>query len=228
MGQPSNMTLRELKTRPFGLAKAATDRRSAWPGASDDLEEPVGVRPATPPRPSSLHILYGPLIRFARRAPTLPSTRIMRRLVLISVLLLALAPTADAQLSRGLLGTDGVQLEDGRGFATVVSREGAILGSVGRGRVTIRDFPRGERTSIQVWGCERRRRLGPRTRLCIGRDIRFVVSYGAWRVAMKGRDIDASAVVDGTLTLRGTAGTFSLEGDDPRRWPRSAETFELG
>ena len=151
----------------------------------------------------------------------------MRRLLLISALALALAPVADAQVVRAPFGTDGVQLENGRGTATVGSRDGAILGSVGRGRVTIRDFPRGERTSIQVSGCERRRRLGPRTRLCVGRDLRFVVRYGAWRVTMKGRDIDASAVVEGTLTLQGTAGTFSLDGGEPRRWPSSAESFEL-
>lgn len=152
----------------------------------------------------------------------------MRRLVLISLVVLALAPSADAQTLRGPLGTDGVQLANGRGLATIVSREGAILGSVGRGSVTIRDLPHGERTSVQVWGCEQRRRLNRRTRVCAGRDVRFVVRYGAWRVTMRGRDIDASAVVEGRLTLAGTAGTFSLDGGDSLSWPRSAETFDLG
>ena len=152
----------------------------------------------------------------------------MRRFFLILAFALAVAPAANAQALRGPFGTDGMQLEDGRGFATVVSREGAILGSVGRGRITIRDLPRGERTSIQVSGCERRRRLDRRTRVCVGRELRFVVRYGAWRVTMRGRNIDASAVVEGTLALQGTAGTFSLDGGEARRWPRSVESFDLG
>jgi hypothetical protein len=151
----------------------------------------------------------------------------MRRLVLIPILVLAVVPAGRAQTLRTPAGTDGVQLVNGRGFATFVSRQGAILGSVGRGRVTIQDFADGERTSVKVFGCERRRRPAAGTRVCIGRHLRFVVRFGAWRVTMRGRDIDASAVVEGRLTLRGTAGTYSIGGSDPRRWPRSVERFEL-
>ncbi|MDQ3865244.1 MAG: hypothetical protein M3304_00230 [Actinomycetota bacterium] len=151
----------------------------------------------------------------------------MRRLVFICILVLALAPAARAQDFRALAGTEGVQLANGRGFATFVGREGAILGSVGRGTVTIQDFVGGESTSVEVFGCERRRRPALRTRVCIGRHLRFVVRFGAWRVTMRGRGIDASAVVEGRLTLRGKAGTYSIGGSDPRRWPRSVERFEL-
>ena len=151
----------------------------------------------------------------------------MRRLVFICVLVLAFAPTARAQDFRALAGTEGVQLMNGRGFATFVSHEGAILGSVGRGSVTIQDFVDGAGTSIQVFGCERRRRPALRTRVCSGRHLRFVVRFGAWRVTMRGRNIDASAVVEGRLTLRGRAGTYSIGGSDRRGWPRSVERFEL-
>ncbi len=151
----------------------------------------------------------------------------MRPFALICFCVLALASPANAQAFRAGFGTDGVQLANGRGFATLVSREGAILGSVGRGSVAIQDFVGGERTSIQVSGCERRRRPALHTRVCIGRHLRFVVQYGAWRVTMRGRKIDASAVVEGRLTLQGRAGTYWLKGGDPHRWPRSVERFEL-
>ena len=153
----------------------------------------------------------------------------MRRLLLTGLLAaLALAPSAHGQLPRGLaLPGDSLSLENGQGMAVVTSRSGAMLGTIDRGRVRITDLPRGHRTSVKVWGCERRRRLARRTVLCVGREIRFRIEYGTWRAVLQGRGIDASAVVEGSLAIRGSRGTFAIEGEE-RRWPDELDTFTLG
>jgi len=137
-------------------------------------------------------------------------------------------PVADAQLSRGLEGEGGLlALENGRGTAIVVSRDGAMLGTVARGRIAIVDLPRGERTTVELSGCERRHRYR-RTVVCSGRDLSFSVYEGRWRATLVGSGINASAVIEGSVTLKGTGGTFKLGEADARRWPRLARTFRLG
>lgn len=141
---------------------------------------------------------------------------------------LTLVPSAYGQLPRGLaLGGDAVSLENGRGVVVVTSRDGAMLGTIARGSVRIHDMPRGHVTSVRVWGCERRRRPARRTVLCVGRGLRFRIEYGTWRATLRGRGIDASAVVEGSLAIKGTRGTLIIE-DEERRWPRELETFSLG
>ncbi len=157
-------------------------------------------------------------------------TTSMPRLTLLAVLIgLVFAPSANAQFERALAaGGESLSLEGGRGYAVVTSRDGTMLGSVGRGRIVFRNFRRGAETEWKVWGCDRRRRVARRT-VCIGRNLSFRVVDGRWRVALRGRGINASAVLQGSVTLEGTAGTYAI-GDpaDKRSWPRSARTFFLG
>lgn len=154
----------------------------------------------------------------------------MRRPLLLTVLFaLALAPGADARLDRFFAeGGDSIALENGRGTAIVVSEEGAVLGTLGRGTLIVVDVRRGPPTDVEVSGCETRRRPNVRTLVCSGRGISFSVVGGAWRAVIRGRGINASAVLSGTVTLQGSAGTYSLRHADERPWPQVARTFRLG
>lgn len=149
--------------------------------------------------------------------------------LLIIGVVLALPAGAQAGLDRFVSGApDSVSLTRGRGTAVFVSRDGAILGTVARGRLTITDLPGPPRTMIDVSGCERRRRLGPHRIRCAGRDITFSILDGTWAAAIQGRGINASAVLTGTLRLKGRAGTYSLRGGPEYQWPRVARIFVLG
>ena len=156
----------------------------------------------------------------------------MLRLTLLTVLLaLALTPTAYGQveLERALAaGGQSLSLEEGRGFAAVTSRAGAMFARVGRGRIVVTNYVRGPRTERKLWGCNTRKRIGRRTVVCSGRKLSLSIVDGRWRVVLRGTRIDASAVLQGSVTLKGTSGTYSIDGDDPRPWPSDARTFRLG
>lgn len=153
----------------------------------------------------------------------------MRRVALLIIpIALVLAPSAGAQdgLARALEdGGERVALENGRGVATFKSRDGALLGSVRRGRVVIRDVRRD--SGVSVSGCETTKRIQRRV-ICIGRELTFSIEKGAWFATIRGGGINASAVLRGTLTLMGTAGRVSIDDGPLRRWPRRVRTFELG
>ena len=150
--------------------------------------------------------------------------------LLIAVAALALAPGASAQFERAVAaGGDSLTLEGGRGYAIVTSSSGTILGSVGRGRLVVTNYRRGARTKISLSGCDTRKRLGRRTVVCAGRGLGFSVVDGRWRVHLRGGRINASAVVEGSVTLEGTEGKYAVgDPDDERPWPESRRTFRLG
>jgi hypothetical protein len=155
----------------------------------------------------------------------------MHRLVLLSALLalaLALAPSAQAALARSLVPAGGVvALEEGSGMAVVLSRDGGMYGRVARGRIVVTDFRRGGETEVDLRGCDRRRRVSDVTVVCAGRELRFQIVDGRWRAGIRGAGIDAAAVLDGTLTLAGTRGTYSIDDEDEEPWPRDPQTFAL-
>ena len=148
--------------------------------------------------------------------------------VLAAAVAAFVAPTAGAHtLDRYLTAGGTLSLRDGAGTADVIAR-GGILGQIDRGRVLIRDLPDGSGTDINVWGADWRRVIDWRTTVHGGRHLRFRALGGAWRARMKGRGIDASAAGRGTVTLRGAAGEFSVDGDSYRDWPDEAARFRYG
>ncbi len=148
--------------------------------------------------------------------------------LLAAVLAAFAAPAAGAQaIDRYLAAGGTLSLRDGVGSADVIAR-GGILGQVDRGRVLIRDFPDRGGTDINVWGADWRRAIDSRTTVYGGTGLRFRALGGAWRVRMKGRGIDASAAGRGSVTLRGTRGTFSVDGGSYRDWPDDAIRFRYG
>ena len=150
----------------------------------------------------------------------------MRRLFLLAGLAtLVFTPSAQANSFAfvSAAATDSLSLVRGTGTVRLYSTNGAIIGSVRRGRVTFVDV--GGSSRITVCG---RRPNANRIVTCSGRYIRFSVLLGAWRMTVTGTGIYASARVRGIMRLRGTAGTYSIDGGARRAWPRTARYFRLG
>jgi hypothetical protein len=159
----------------------------------------------------------------------------MRRfLVLIVVAGLA---TGAAEAASGavpvLLRTPGaefIELRNGSGRA-VVTRRGSLNVNIGRGRLRIIDLPGGMRPNITC----KARWISSTTRQVRGRNIRCLIWSGdavaPWQVVMKGRRINASGRVRGSLTLdgrnSGSLGVYRIAGGDWKRWSRRARTTVL-
>ena len=151
-------------------------------------------------------------------------------LILIAFAALLVVPSAAAHpLERYVAGSSSsLSLSNGQGVAIVASRDGAILGTVGRGRITLFDGPRGTNTRSRLSGCRTMRRVGRHTRVCTGRNLSFSVVDGTWRLALRGSRINASAVLRGSTRLEGRRGTYRIDDGAKRPWPDDAETLELG
>ena len=155
----------------------------------------------------------------------------MARLALLTVLAaLVLAPSAHAQFERAVAaGGESLTLANGRGYAAVTSSGGTILGRVAKGRIVVTDYPRGARTKVSFSGCDTKKRISRRTVVCAGSNLSFSVVDGRWRVVLRGRGVNASAVLQGSVTLEGSGGTYAIgDPDNDRSWPRSTRTFRLG
>lgn len=118
----------------------------------------------------------------------------------------------------------GIELTGGSGRA-VLTLQGAVLGSLERGRITV--AVRRAEPEVLVQGYEWVRNARDGSLTYGGRDIRFRVFRGAWRVTLIGSGIDASAVGAGTIGLRGS-GQFSLDGGAYRPWPSEYRVIVLG
>jgi hypothetical protein len=156
----------------------------------------------------------------------------MRRVTLALALIAfaAFAGTAYASVPRVLEG-DGstLQLRNGRGTAVINSGSGSgsTLGAVARGKIVVVDATRGANTTVALSGCEEVRRPTAQKTVCIGTGLGFTIVGGIWRVTLQGRGIAASAVAQGWVRLRGTRGTYSINGSRFRAWPRATRTFTL-
>ncbi len=155
----------------------------------------------------------------------------MRRLlVLVATLscLFAVPATGHADLRPYVAGkASSLELAGGRGVAVLRSGDGAVLGTLAKGTLVVRDWSEGPDTEIRIWGCERFSWPARRTRACTGKQISFSILAGSWRATIEGSRINASAVLRGSVTLRGTGGTYAIADGPARRWPREAETFYL-
>jgi len=153
--------------------------------------------------------------------------------VSLALAALMLAPTATAgQLERETAGNGAkLGLYSGHGTAIVKSDDGAILGTIYKGTIIVRDPVRGPHTIASTSGCKRNR-IDAVTFSCTGRNISFSVVDGTWKVTLKGirlgSRVNASAVVTGWLRLQGSSGKFAIDNGRKRAWPRAWRTFVLG
>jgi hypothetical protein len=139
----------------------------------------------------------------------------------------AVAAPAGATLDR-TPGTDAVQLVSGRGRALVRS-QGFFFGKVRRGRVVATQ-------NVRLRNCKQRHKVADSGLVsCRGRGLRFVSpAYPArWRIALRGRGINASGIVRGCLVLNGAdsgeTGKYSIGTDDDfESWPRTRWSHRLG
>ena len=158
----------------------------------------------------------------------------MRRLLLFATLfsvVLAFAPAAQAAERidlRQFAGTNtaAVALVNGSGIAKIVRNSGAVLGSVREGRIAV-TAPRGQRPHVSLSGCDSRRRPNRRTIVCSGRGLYFSTRRDR-RIALRGSGINVSAVMRGRVTLKGTAGRYSIESVGSGSWPRIFRTWSVG
>ena len=195
-------------------------------GATDGF----GGRRALPR--ASLHFIYEALSDGTPSSEKVGMARLRlmpRRfpgLLLLAVLAAALAGGAAAAVDRSGAGGSGVELVDGSGRAYLGLR-GALLGSLGRGRLAVTPLPSRERTEVFVQGAEWERELADGTTVYGGDALRFRVFRGAWRVRLQGSGINASAVGRGLVRLQGT-GQYSLGGQPYQPWPAEWQTIRLG
>jgi hypothetical protein len=128
-------------------------------------------------------------------------------------------------------GSVFVSLKSGRGLSVIGSR-GSVLGRVRAGRIIATS-----NVIVRCW--KSRTRLSSGLIRYRGRGsgcdyIRLRVSSedsGAWRISIRGRGINVSGVVHGSLTLdgadSGSVGTYSIAGRSSKPWPRTRHTFAL-
>jgi hypothetical protein len=137
----------------------------------------------------------------------------MRHLLTFAVLVALLVPASSAARSSGL--NDGtLSLRDARG-TFIISARGAVIGSLARGSVTIKDPVEGDGSGPIVTGED----FPPvekseDTTTWRGTRVRFRIIGGAFRVVVRGRGINLSLVGKGNVTLNGAGteddGTYSI------------------
>jgi hypothetical protein len=145
---------------------------------------------------------------------------------------LALAASALAQggTSARVTGSKGILLEHGIGSAVIADR-GAAFGKVASGSIRIVNLPGGGAPSGWVRGCETRSgRLAGRL-VCRGSGLRFFIHGGTWRIRLRGRGINVSGVIRGSLGLdrRGACSrcTFQIGDSAKRRWPATLTFYAV-
>jgi hypothetical protein len=160
--------------------------------------------------------------------------RFARFALIVAVGLAVAGPAGAAQVeSSQVPGSEAVELRRGIGYAALWDR-GAVLGRVALGRVRVINLRGAGPPSGWVRGCERRRGRLVGTLYCQGSNLRFWIHGGTWKVQLRGRGINASGVVRGTLALdrapqgRGVYRIGDEDVDNPfRRWPKDLTFYSL-
>ena len=145
--------------------------------------------------------------------------RPMRRsLILLALLALALPFAASAAVRTGE-GT--LSVENARGKVTVQAK-GAILGRIVSGSVLVFDLTPNDGYEPYVSGDDYVKLVGETGIQYGGRNLRFRLIGGSYRIVVKGTGIDLSVVANGRALLEGDtsapggAGVYSIDGTDCR------------
>jgi hypothetical protein len=130
----------------------------------------------------------------------------------------------------GTPGSVWVSLQSGRGLSAIMSH-GSVLAQVRAGRIVATG-----NVIVRCWRYKTRLDSGlvryrGRADGCRYIKLRVSSDSGTWRVSIRGRGINVSAVVRGSLTLdgadTGSAGSYSIAGRPAKPWPRTRHTFVL-
>lgn len=160
----------------------------------------------------------------------------MRRL-LVPILLLATAVPAGAFAERAGPAADGtLAVRDGRGKVQMTIK-GSLIGRLGNGSITIEELAPDDDTEPVVrgyktfkWG------RNNNVRTYTGKNVRFRLIGGRYRVVFNGKGLFFSAVGKGRVTLDGTGsmaagvfydGFYSLNGSEEESLPDDSTSFNL-
>jgi hypothetical protein len=143
----------------------------------------------------------------------------MRRLGFVVVCLLLAVPAIS--LARSLPPGDGtLSVRNGRGVV-VLQIKGAVIGWLGRGKLTLTDNDPYDENEPVVHGFFRAgspRQLNDATTVYRGKNIRYRMLDGSYRLRFEGNGIRLSAVGKGWVTFDGddrydSVGSYSLNGE---------------
>ncbi|MBA2296560.1 MAG: hypothetical protein H0W14_00805 [Actinobacteria bacterium] len=143
----------------------------------------------------------------------------MRKTLAILVLLAVVVPFAGSAGTRTGEGT--LSVDSGRGKVTVQAK-GAILGRIANGSVVVYDLTPNDAFEPYVSGDEYVKLVGETGIQYGGRNLRFRLIGGSYRVVVKGAGIDLSVVANGVAILEGDTaapggpGVYSIDGTDCR------------
>lgn len=142
--------------------------------------------------------------------------RAMRKSLSLVALLAFVLPLAGYAAVRAGEGT--LSVDDGRGRVTVQAK-GAIIGRIAGGSVIVHDLTPNDPFEPYVSGDDYVRVIGETGIQYGGRNLRFRLIGGSYRVIVKGTGIDLSVVANGYATLEGDTddpGVYSIDGTDCR------------
>ena len=141
----------------------------------------------------------------------------MRKPLVILVLLALSVPLAGYAATQ--VGDGTLSVENGRG-KVVVHAKGGIIGRLDRGTVVVFDLTPDDAFEPIVFGDDEPVRLVGENGLQYGgRNLRFRLIGGTYRIIVRGGGIDLSAVGNGFAWLEGDPiepGLYSLDGSDCR------------
>ena len=155
----------------------------------------------------------------------------MRRLATFGVLSMLVLPASTAAVPAA--PGDGTLTVRGATGVVSVAIRGAAIGQIDRGKVWIDDATPDDGKPPVVWGWEAKRDIGETKLLYSGTDIRFRVIGGFFRLRVAGSGVDLSVVGRGSVTLSPAAnspvaGTYSLDGGQPKDFPDFVTSLQLG
>lgn len=154
----------------------------------------------------------------------------MRRLLIFTVLVVALALPA-ASSARSFSSSDGtLSVLDARGVITIQGR-GAVIGSVGKGTVMINDPIDGDGTGPIVSGDDWSKDKTDTATIWGGTKVRFRNIGGAFKVVVRGRGINLSFVGKANVIVNGAGtdndGSYAVNGGEYNLIPAFALPFAL-
>jgi hypothetical protein len=155
----------------------------------------------------------------------------MRRLVLLTVLLILVALPASALA----LGSDDATLSVRNGVGLVkLNFSGSAVGRVAHGRITVNDPVGGDGLGPAFWNCEQKR-SDSNTTVCSGDNIRFRAIGGKYNIVVRGSGAFLSVVGRGSVLLNGDGeaadvandGVYSLNDQPYRSLPNDPKQLDL-
>ena len=163
--------------------------------------------------------------------------RPMRKSLVLVALLALLVPLAGYAAVRAGEGT--LSVDNGRGKVTMQAK-GAIIGRIASGSVLVYDLTPNDIYEPYISGDDYVRLVGETGIQYGGRNLRFRLIGGSYRVVVKGSGFDLSVVANGFATLEAAdtedPGVYSTDGTDCRTaagstckpLPDKAKTVKLG